>query len=287
MDDAGRPRGGPGRHDRAFMTATEGAILGIVQGLTEFLPVSSKGHLALAGALLGVEDQDLVFKVAVHFGTLGSLLVFFREEVVRILRAFFGGLLDPRRAFSKDPQFRMAIWVALACVPAGLAGVLFEDTIERWLDSPLSTCYGLLFTAVLLLSTKLALLRPESELSTGQALWIGCMQVLALLPGVSRSGTTISAGLWGGLPGPVAGRFSFLLSMPLILGATLLEARKLDAVPVGAWPAMVAGVVCSFATGVLALSLLLAVLRARRFSWFGAYCAIVGGVGAFLLHTRP
>ncbi len=270
------------------MTATEGAILGIVQGLTEFLPVSSKGHLALAGAILGVKDQDLVFKIAVHFGTLGSLLVFFRAEIVKILRAFVTGILAPRAAFARDAEFRMAAWVVLACAPAGAMGVLFEHRIEAWLDDPLFTCYGLLFTAVILFSTKAALLRPEAQLSTGRALWVGCAQVLSLLPGVSRSGSTISAGLWGGLPGPVAGRFSFLLSMPIIFGATLLESRKLLSHPPtqDAWAAIVAGVVCSFATGVFALSFLLAVLRTRKFSWFGAYCIVVGGVGAAILLSR-
>lgn len=270
------------------MTATEGAILGIVQGLTEFLPVSSKGHLALAGAILGVRDQDLVFKIALHFGTLGSLLVFFRAEVVQILRAFFTGIPSPRVAYTRDAEFRMAVWVALACVPAGVAGVLFEHRIEAWLDNPLYTCYGLLVTAAILFSTRAALLRPEAELTTGRALWVGCAQVLALLPGVSRSGSTISAGLWGGLPGPVAGRFSFLLSIPIIFGAVLLESRKLFSHPPSqdAWAAIVAGVVCSFATGVFALSLLLAVLRTRRFSWFGVYCVAVGGVGAAILLSR-
>lgn len=267
------------------MTATEGAILGIVQGLTEFLPVSSKGHLALAKALLGIEQKDLVFTIAVHAGTLGSLLVYFRSDVARMLRSFFAGLPAPRTAFAKDAEFRLAVWVLLACVPAGVAGVLFEDRIEAWLDNPLSTCYGLLFTSLLLFSTRLALLRPEAELSTSRALWVGCAQVLALLPGVSRSGSTISAGLWGGLPGPLAGRFSFLMSMPIIFGATLFEARKLfsHSVSADAWAAIVAGVVCSFATGVFALALLLAVLRTRRFSWFGVYCAGVGAVGVLLL----
>ncbi len=271
------------------MTATEGAILGIVQGLTEFLPVSSKGHLALAGAILGVGKQSLVFKIAVHFGTLVSLLCFYWRDVLRLLSATLRGALAPRAAYARDAEFRTALQIVIGCIPVGVFGVLFEDRIEAWLDDPLYTCVGLLCTACLLFSTSVAVLRNETTLSAGRALWVGCAQVLALLPGVSRSGTTISAGLWGGLPGPVAGRFSFLMSIPLILGATVLESRKLFTQPPSCddWIAMSVGTVCSCVTGIFALSLLLAVLRTRRFAWFGAYCLVVGGFGLAWILSHP
>lgn len=268
------------------MTATDGAILGIVQGLTEFLPVSSKGHLALVGAMLGVKDQTLLFKIALHFGTLLSLFVLFGRDVARLLRAFFAGVLSPREAYARDPEFRLGIQVVIACVPAGIAGVLLEHRLERWMNDPLLTCYGLLVTAVILSSTRLAALRPEAPLTAGRALAVGIAQVCALAPGISRSGSTIAGGMWSGVPGPTAGRFSFLVSMPLIFGATLLEARKLFTQPLTGpeWVVTGIGVACSCITGIFALSFLLAVLRTKRFSWFGVYCAGVGVVGIVLLH---
>lgn len=268
------------------MTATEGAILGIVQGLTEFLPVSSKGHLALVGALMGVTDQTLLFKIALHFGTLLSLFVYFGKDVLRMLRAFFAGVLSPREAYARDPHFRLGVQVILACIPAGIAGVLLEHRLERWMNDPLLTCYGLFVTAVILFSTRIAALRPEEQLTAGRALAVGFAQVFALAPGISRSGSTIAGGMWSGLAGPTAGKFSFLVSMPLIFGATLLEARKLFTQPLtGAeWAVTGIGIVCSCITGIFALSFLLAVLRTKRISWFGAYCAAVGVVGILLLH---
>jgi len=188
------------------MTYTQGIVLGVVQGVTEFLPVSSSGHLILVPYLLGWPDQGLAFDAVLHLGTLAALVAYFRAELRAIATSLLGGP-DPRR------MRRLGLLLVAATAPGGLVGVLFDHLIEAHLRLPI----------VVALST-LARERGERDVGWGQALLVGCAQALALIPGTSRSGITITAGLFGGLDRSTAARFAFLLGIPITAGAGGLKA---------------------------------------------------------------
>lgn len=257
------------------------AILGLIQALTEFLPVSSSGHLVLGQALLGVQAEGgAAFEVAVHFGTLLSVLLLFRAEVGQLLGALARALRAPgqvRAAWGQDPALRLLGAIALGCVPAGLVGVLFKDQLEAAFGSVTLVGAALLFTGVVLLSTRFA---PEGQgqVSLGRGLAIGVAQAFAILPGISRSGSTIAVGLFLGVERDAAARYSFLLSLPVVAGATLLKAKDLLEAPPGADLAAALGVgaVVSFVAGLGALWLVMAVVRKGWFRHFGWYCLAAG-----------
>ncbi|MFO7652881.1 MAG: undecaprenyl-diphosphate phosphatase [Candidatus Krumholzibacteriia bacterium] len=245
--------------------------LAAVQGLTEFLPVSSSGHLVLMQHFIGASPGDLFFDVVLHCGTLGSVLVVYRREVGRLLR------LD---AAARGYLFALA----LGTVPAGLVGVGLQATVERLFVSPATAGAGLLITAGLLLST-LRARAPEASRgiawqprppSLSRALLIGCAQALAICPGISRSGATITAALWLGLPRDEAARFSFLLSVPAIGGALVLHLlgpqQELRTDVAG----LVMSAVVAFAVGLLAIRWTALAVVQHHFWKFGPYCAALG-----------
>lgn len=257
------------------------AILGVVQALTEFLPVSSSGHLVLGRAILGAHtDGGAAFEVAVHFGTLLSVVVVFRAEILRLMRATLGALADPggfSTRWREDPDLRLSAAIVLGCIPAGVIGLLFKDQLEAAFDSVSGVCVALIGTGLVLLATKLA--RPgDGEVTPGRSLIVGMAQAVAILPGVSRSGSTIAAAMFLGIDRDLAARYSFLLSLPVILGATVLKARDLAAAPPpgDALAALGVGALVSFVVGIAALVLLLQLVRRGHFAHFGWYCLAVG-----------
>ena len=261
------------------MTFVEAALLGLVQGLSEFLPVSSSGHLVLGQALLGVQSGDLVFEVIVHFGTLLAVLAVLR---VRIWRLVTGCL---RR---EAASLRMLLLLCMGTVPAGAVGILFEDCLELVFHSPTAAAGCLVATGVVLWSTRFVSGR-KPEIGVGDALLIGLAQAVAILPGISRSGLTISAGLWRGIDGREAASFSFLLSIPVILGATALKAGDLIVDPpdwnvVGS---LVVGLVAALLSGVVAIRWLFKLLRGGRLDRFSYYCWALGLVALSTLWLRP
>lgn len=192
-------------------------LLAVVQGLTEFLPVSSSGHLVLLQSMLGSHEGDLFLDVVLHTGTLGSVLVVYRREVLRLLR------LD-----AAARGYLLAL--AVGTLPAVAVGLLLKDAVEAVFASPVYAAVGLLLTGIVLLSTRAAQAAQGTEaaweprpVALPRALVIGCAQAVAICPGISRSGSTIAASLWLGLPRAEAARFSFLLSVPAIGGALLLH----------------------------------------------------------------
>lgn len=204
-------------------------LLAILQGLTEFLPISSSGHLILVPALLGWTDQGLAFDVAVHLGTLLAVLVYLRAELLRMTLAWFRGF----GTRSWDADGRLAWWVLIGTIPVGLAGLLFKDLIETHLRAPLliaatTAGFGILLWAADRLGTRD---RDEHALTLHPVLLIGIAQALALIPGTSRSGITMTAALMLGLDRAAAARFSFLLSIPVIVLAGGLETLDLIATP--------------------------------------------------------
>jgi undecaprenyl-diphosphatase len=250
------------------MTLWQGILLGLVQGLTEFLPVSSDGHLAVIGHVAGVHTPGVFVEVALHVATLGSILVVYG-------RRFWQLALDVLR---RQPEaLRYAGLLLIGMIPAGLVGIFLEDLIARAFDSLWAAGIGFLVTGVALLSTRRR--GPEGQASPTPrgALIIGLAQALAPLPGVSRSGMTIASGLWVGLGAVPAADFSFLMAIPLIAGAGLVEARhaSADIAQVGAVP-LLAGCIVAFVAGVFAIRFLVAMLRRGRFYVFAPYCFAIG-----------
>ena len=253
--------------------------LAVLQGLTEFLPVSSSGHLVLGKELFGLrESGGVLVEVALHVGTLGAVLAVYGKDLVALLRDALGG----------KPRYLLLL--LLASVPAGLLGVLAKDFLEGLFEEPRVAGAGLLVTSALLLVSDRRRRQLEEqgaprgrEVGVLDALLIGVAQALAICPGISRAGSTIAAGLLRGLDAPTAARFSFLLSLPAVGGAALLEARHLDRLPDGqAWPLALA-VVVSGVVGFLSLRLLLVALARGAFRWFALYCAVVGVLALVLL----
>lgn len=249
----------------------ESIVLGVVQGLTEFLPISSSGHLVAMKMVLGsplIEDQTL--DVFLHFATLLAVFLVFRGEFVRLFRGVFQGGADRR----------FVVAVTLGAIPAGVVGWLARDGIEGVGERyPFVVSAGWLFTALALWTLRkqkpdLDASAPATRLTPGVAVWVGLWQVLALLPGVSRSGSTIAAGVWGGLRRDEAASFSFLCGSPLILGATLLKVLDVVREPPAAGVPVVAflvGGLVAFATGLLALRFLLRSLRTGSLHYWAYY----------------
>ncbi len=225
--------------------------------------MSSSGHLVVGQHLLGVSAPGAVFEVCVHLGTLLAVLAFYRREVAGMVLS----LARRRRA----PLTRLALLLALGTVPAGAAGVLLGDRIEALFERPEAVVACLAFTGTVLLATRLAVPRG-ARVGVRETLLVGTAQAVALLPGVSRSGMTISAGLFLGLSGHRAARFAFLLSLPAVAGATLLKARDIGALSSAEALRCGAGAAAAFATGLLALRLMVFVAGRRRLHWFGVYC---------------
>jgi undecaprenyl-diphosphatase len=262
-------------------------FLALLQGLTEFLPVSSSGHLVLARALAGDPGmgQDLTVEIALHVGTLGAVLVYFRRELAGIL----AGLLRPAEAGSSrgGREWRLALYLLVGTVPAGLAGTLLGDLVEEAFARPGLAGTMLLVTAGGLWSTRWI---PEgrideTRMGVGRALLVGVAQSLALLPGISRSGATLVAGLALGLEREAAFRFSFLLSVPAIAGAAILQGLRLLRSGVGTaalGPSLLGAMFLAGLVGYACLVILRRALVGRRLHWFAVYCALAGAVGLAL-----
>jgi undecaprenyl-diphosphatase len=256
----------------------EGIVLGLVQGLTEFLPISSSGHLVLAEDLLGTQSPGLYIEVGLHLATLLSVFIAYWPRIRQLLH----GLLARQR-----DAWRYAGLLLVASVPAGIAGVFFRDALERTFESGVSLGIQFILTGVILLSTRPVLDRATSErISVPAALGIGVAQALAILPAISRSGFTIAAALWFGIAASVAAEFSFLMSIIVIAGSGLLEARH---IPPGAdllAPGFVLAFVVALVSGIWAIRFLVSLLRTRRFHAFAGYCFAVGffTIGWYLTH---
>lgn len=257
-------------------------ILGIVQGLTEFLPVSSSGHLVLVQKLVALPGNYLFFDIIVHAGTLIAVLVYLRRELAGIARAACSrAWLEPLGSFRSDPDFRRLLLVLLATIPTGLMGLLFKDWCLTLFNSIEAVGWALLATGVILMTTRwVARSTPLDRPGPANALVMGIAQGLAVIPGVSRSGSTIAAGLLTGLRREEAARFSFLMAVPAILGAVLLESLGGGANEIGAGP-LIVGFIIAGLTGYAALAILVKVLNSGRFHWFAYYCWAVGGLILF------
>jgi undecaprenyl-diphosphatase len=267
-------------------------IMGIVQGLTEFLPISSSGHLIVVPFLAGWEDPfitSLAFGVMLHVGTLLALLVYFRADWVRLVPAGFAAVRD--RTFGTDPDRRLAWLLVAATIPGALAGFLLNDAIEGiWTnagaeahrDVPLVAVTLLIGAAILYIADRFGpRTKGINDVTFPVAFGIGVAQAIALIPGISRSGISISAGRIAGLDREAAARFAFLMATPITAGAALFEARKLASGEAGVSIAigpLVVGLIAAFVSGMIAISFMLSYLRTRSLNIFVVYRIIVAGV---------
>ncbi len=252
-------------------------ILGILQGTTEFLPVSSSGHLVIVPHLLGWASPGLAVDTLLHLGTLAAILIYFRDDLWRLVRA---SLRAVRYRHLNDAEARLALYLILGTVPAALLGLIFEDAVEQLFGMPRAAAAFLLGTATLLLLSEALGRRTRSleAMRWWEAGLIGLSQALAMAPGLSRSGATIAAGLLLGYRREDAARFSFLLAIPIIGGSGLYQLLKLmrygpTAAPPGS---IVVGFAAAAVTGYIAIAALLAVVRRWSLLPFALYCALLG-----------
>ncbi|NQV49628.1 MAG: undecaprenyl-diphosphate phosphatase [Candidatus Marinimicrobia bacterium] len=269
------------------MSALSAAILAVIQGLTEFLPVSSSGHLVLGEALLGSHafGNSIAFELVVHLGTFLAVLVVFWLDIVNLIRVFFTQIINPqswRSGFEKDADFRLTIYMIVGMLPAGIVGLLIRHDISELFSNPFMVSIALLFTGAMLFSTKFY---PKSDkpLDFKRALLIGIAQAFALVPGISRSGSTIAMALGLGVKQEQAARFSFIMVLPLIMAATILEFKDLLDVGItyGEYKILGIGLILSFAVGIVSLKWLLKLLQGGKFHYFAWYCFSIALAGLF------
>jgi undecaprenyl-diphosphatase len=252
-------------------------ILGIIQGATEFIPVSSSGHLVLVPWLLNWPQPTLLFDTMLHWGTLLAVVVYFWRDWWAIITAWLRGLVHWNWS---DPNARLAWWIVAASIPAAVAGILLKDFFEAIFQKPVWAAVFLLITAlILVIGERLGhRTRDLTGLNWLDALLIGVAQAVSILPGISRSGSTISAGMVRDLDRPSAARFSFLLGTPAILGAGLIQLKDLFGMPnlSGELALVAVGLITAALVGYLVIWGLMRYLQGHSLYVFAAYCAVVG-----------
>jgi len=273
------------------MDIIQAIIIGIVQGLTEFLPVSSSAHLVFVPEILKVQSS-LAFDTILHVGTLVAVVGYFWKDIIHMLKSFFSSLMDiPRRQFRKglqEDQFKKLAWfIIIGSIPAGLAGILFKDFFESLFSDVIAVGFFLIITGLLLWGSEMISRRVKDKTSLKKmtvknSLIIGVAQAFAIAPGISRSGATISAGLFLGLERELAARYSFLLSIPAILGAALVQAKDISSVLDISTAATIAGFLAAAISGYIAIKIVLKLIKERNLLIFAYYCWIIGPIAMIL-----
>ena len=269
------------------MTILEAIVLGILQGITEFLPVSSSGHLVLMQRFLGIKESQIFFDVMLHFGTLGAVIIVYHQLIGSLIRTGFFTLFQadfyrhPRLTVSNTPHLKLIWFLLLGSIPTGLIALLFRDTLESIFGKPMVVAGMLIITGLILQLSRFGQKRRQTgiPLQAWHTPLIGIAQGLAIIPGISRSGSTISLSLLLGLSSQTAAQYSFLLSIPAILGAVVLKLKDAEAITI-APTVIVVGALTSFIVGYIALRFLLAMLNRGKFSVFSYYCFALGIIAA-------
>ncbi len=266
------------------MTLLEAIILGIVQGLTEPLPVSSSAHLVLLPALVPeFNHPSVAFDVLLHLGTLLAVVFFLRREIGELIISLLpagteGGTVRGMDTGARNANRRMILWLLIATMLTGVLGLLFKDRIESLFESAVTTACMLFVTGFLLfLSDRVKTnRRGKAEMNLADGIVLGLVQSVALIPGISRSGSTITFGIFRGLDRQTSARFSFLLSIPAIGGAAILKSADLIRLGTADWPVMIAGFIAAAITGFLSLKLLFAMINKSGLAPFAYYCWLLG-----------
>ncbi len=233
-------------------------ILGIVQGITEFFPVSSSGHLVILQKLLGLSGQEIALSVVLHLGTSLALVIFFFKDILKALR-----------------EIKLLSFIIVVTIITGLIGISGKDFFEKLFSSPKLVALGLIFTGTILIFTRKFTAAKRDMLNFKDALILGLTQGIAIVPGISRSGITISTLLFRGIDWETSFKFSFLASIPAVLGALLLEAGKVDIALKTNMANFSAGFMASLLSGLFSLGILKLILRKAKFYYFGYYCILV------------
>lgn len=268
------------------MTNFDAILLGLVQGLTEFLPVSSSGHLVIIGSLLNVDAAGIIFEVMVHVGTALAVCVFLRREIaqvfaglIRLIRAA-GSRSSLARVIRSDEGARLGALVAVGSIPTALMGLCLSEVADRLFESVLPAGLGLIVTGLVL---RVAQRHDKGDKGVLDVSWldavkVGVAQGLAIAPGVSRSGATVACSLMRGMSRPVAARLSFLMSIPVILGAAVLELVKYTpgSEAAVAWLPLVLGASAAAASGFVAVSIFMKLINQGRLAVFSWYCFALG-----------
>jgi len=252
------------------MSWIEALILGIIQGLTEFLPVSSSGHLELGKAILGIEaEESLMFSIAVHGATVLSTIIVFRKEILEL----FAGLFK----FKLNEETHYIAKIIVSMIPVGIVGVFLKDELKALFDGNVILVGSMLLVTAALLAFTYYAKEREKKITYKNAFFIGIAQALAVLPGISRSGATISTGLLLGNKRPEVAKFSFLMVLLPIIGENFLDitSGEMAASSIGTTPLLV-GSVAAFITGLLACTWMLRIVKRGKLIWFAVYCAIIG-----------
>ncbi len=265
------------------MTFIQAIILGVIQGFTEFLPISSSAHLVLIPFIFHWDAQDgtgFVFNVLIQLGTLVAVMIYFKDDVISICKAWIESVVKPSEANRED--FRFGLHIIIATLPAAVVGLFLKPRIESAFESPIMAGAFLIVTAILLFfAEKLKPGKLDIKALTWKAVVIiGLFQALALLPGISRSGATIFAGLLVGLKSKEAGRFSFLMSIPVMLGAGILSIGDLlQITDLAAFiPLLLIGFTTAMIIGYFSIAVLMRFLHKYSLLYFSAYCVVLGSI---------
>lgn len=260
-------------------------LLGLIQGLTEFLPVSSSGHLVLAKSVLDIRDMPVLYDVFFHLATVLAVCTLYKNELAKIIGDFTRSVFhvlchkDRGAGIGFTGNAKLAVYIIIGTIPAALIGSLYENAIKKLFAAPEYVALFLMVTGIMLISTVWSS-KYERRITAGSAILIGCAQSVALIPGVSRSGSTIAAGLWLGIKPEEAVKFSFFLAIPVILGANILE---FSAVSISAVKQeilyLLSGGITAYLSGLIAITILMKVIQRGRFFWFGIYCIVAGAFG--------
>lgn len=234
-------------------------LLGIIQGITEFFPVSSSGHLVIVQHILRINQNELAISVLLHLGTAFALLVFFFKDLLKLLN-----------------NFRLLMFLLVATIITGIIGILGKDFFEGLFSSTVPIAIALIITGTILILTKKFMKGFRNNINFKDAVILGFTQSIAIIPGISRSGITISTLLFRNIDRENSFRFSFLAAIPVIFGAAILEARKIDFVIKAEFANLLAGFMVSFLVGLLSLNFLKIILKKAKFYYFGYYCIIIG-----------
>jgi len=263
------------------MSITQSLLLGILQGFTEFLPISSSGHLVILQHYMGIRESAVFFDVLLHIGTLAAVVIFFREDIFFMLLS----LINFRSQNKKFSSYRRIILaIVLGTIPTGILGLILNNVKDFLFQGTTFPAIMLLFTGGFLKLGERYSTNPKGRKKVGiaDALLIGLMQGVAVIPGVSRSGVTISSGLMRGLERELAFQYSFFLFIPATIGALILESRELSSLSLALEAPFLVGTLTAFITGIIALAILKKILKERKLSIFSWYCWALGG-GLLLL----
>ncbi len=255
------------------MSTINAVILGILQGLTEFLPVSSSGHLAIGKDILGFETPNLLFDVMLHVATLLVVLIYFRKRVYLIIKAFFGIFI---KRFQKDYfENKRFLWgIIIASIPTAIIGLMFEKYAMQYFETVTFVGYALIFTSILLVISDR--FNGREKITAGKSIIIGIAQGIAVTPGISRSGTTIAVSCILGIDRDEAAEFSFLLSVPAILGAMILELKDVTINSADVLVPYGAGMAAAFVSGFIVIGLMMQFIRKAQLKVFAVYCLLLG-----------